>query len=403
MKRLFTVFTCLAAVLLCGKEFPSGKNAIAYQLDKAATTMTVIAETAYDPQKEEGNSVYTLYWNNKTLFEKQNIVPFSSLKAGQVVWLFLQPKEAEKIKQGKSFSCTRINVEVERKARLGFRSPQKLCVPVFPKGGRKGEIEFGGKRIQFTAPATANVFTAATVDDIKLNNTQLRIWGTVSEKRFVISRISISPARNQNFDPKLPNVLVVGDSISMNYEKSLKAALAGKMNCRRIDGNSGDSNRGNSALKLWLGDAPGAKSQWGVVVLNHGLHDLKQKADPKTQKFSPLHQVEPAVYAKNIDRLLKYLTANNYNVVWCTTTPVPASSYGLYARRKDEDLVYNKVLIPVLKKYPQVVVCDLNSLVRNSKVFDEWRKGNNVHFYKEEEVKLLGNAVAEAVMKAYKK
>ena len=90
-------------------------------------------------------------------------------------------------------------------------------------------------------------------------------------------------------------------------------------------------------------------------------------------------------------------------MVWCTTTPVPASSYGPYARRKDEDLVYNKVLVPVLKKYPQVVVCDLNALVRNSKVYDEWRKGNNVHFYKEEEVKLLGNAVAEAVMKAYKK
>ena len=403
MKKLFTVFTCLAAAFLCGKDFPSGKNAIAYQLDKAANSMTVIAETAYDPKKDEGDSVYTLHWNSKTRFEKQTVVPFSTLKAGQVAWLFLTPKEAEKVKQGKSFSSTRINIEVERKARLGFRSPQKLCAPVFPKKGRMGEIEFAGKRIQFTAPAKVNIFSPATVDDIKLNKTPLRIWGNVSEKKFIIGRVSISPVADQNFDSKLPSVLVVGDSISMNYEKSLKAALAGKMNCRRINGNSGDSNRGNSALKLWLGDAPGAKSQWGVVVLNHGLHDLKQKADPKTQKFAPAHQVEPDVYAKNIDRLLKYLTSNKYNVVWCTTTPVPASSYGAYARRKDEDLVYNKVLEPVLKKYPQVVVCDLNAVVRNSKVFDEWRKGNNVHFYKPEEVKLLGDAVAEAVMKAYKK
>ena len=136
------------------------------------------------------------------------------------------------------------------------------------------------------------------------------------------------------------------------------------------------------------------------MVLNHGLHDLKQKADPKTKVFNPVHQVEPATYAKNIDRLLGFLTANNYKVVWCTTTPVPGSSYGAYARRKDEDLVYNKVLEPVLKKYPQVTVCDLNAVVRNSKAFDEWRKGTNVHFRGEAELKLLGDAVAAAIFKA---
>jgi hypothetical protein len=79
---------------------------------------------------------------------------------------------------------------------------------------------------------------------------------------------------------------------------------------------------------------------------------------------------------------------------------VPNSSYGAFARRKDEDLVYNKVLEPVLKKYPQVVVCDLNAIVRNSKVFDEWRKGSNVHFMRPAEQQLLGNAVAAAVLKA---
>jgi acyl-CoA thioesterase-1 len=228
---------------------------------------------------------------------------------------------------------------------------------------------------------------------------KLRIYGKVIDKKFVVSYLNMMDLPKYDFDPKVPSVLVMGDSISMNYEKSLKAALAGKMNCRRIEGNSGDSNRGNTAVRLWLGDVPGAKSQWKVVVLNHGLHDLKQKTDPKTKKFDPRHQVEPDVYARNIDRLLKYLTANKYNVVWCTTTPVPGSSYGAYARRKDEDLVYNKVLEPVLKKYPQVTVCDLNAVVRNSKVFDNWRKGTNVHFGVEES-KVLGNAVAEAILKA---
>ena len=96
----------------------------------------------------------------------------------------------------------------------------------------------------------------------------------------------------------------------------------------------------------------------------------------------------------------KYLTAKNYKVVWCTTTPVPNDSYGTFARKKDEDLVYNQILVPVLKKYPQITVCDLNKLVRNSNSFDQWKKGNNVHFYREQEVKLLGNAVAAAILEA---
>ena len=106
------------------------------------------------------------------------------------------------------------------------------------------------------------------------------------------------------------------------------------------------------------------------------------------------------LYCGDLDLNLKYLTSRNYKVVWCTTTPVPGNSYGAYARRKDEDLVYNKILEPVLKKYPQVTVCDLNAVVRNSKVFDEWRKGNNVHFGSEAERKLLGDAVAAAIFKA---
>ena len=54
----------------------------------------------------------------------------------------------------------------------------------------------------------------------------------------------------------------------------------------------------------------------------------------------------------------------------------------------------------MLKKYPQVTVCDLNKVVRSSSVYDEWRKGTNVHFKEGPERELLGKAVAEAVLKA---
>ena len=389
-----------AALMLGAQPFVSGKHAIAYKIDKANNTMTVISETAYDPRKDEGTSVHTLYLTKNTRYERKLVVPAESIKPGTLGHFFLTLKDAERIKKGLSFSCRRIEFEPERKSKAGFSNAQKLCAPVtFTKKGQ-GVIEYNGKKIKFKGPDNVFVFRKATLEDIKTGQMKLRIFGKAEGKKFSVSYLNMMELPKYNFDPKLPSVLVMGDSISMNYEKALKNALAGKMNCRRIEGNSGDSNRGNSAIRLWLGDLPGAKSQWEVVVLNHGLHDLKQKSNPKTKVFEPTHQVEPETYAKNIDRLLKFLTDNKYKVVWCTTTPVPGSSYGAYARRKDEDLVFNKVLEPVLKKYPQVTVCDLNSLVRNSKVYDEWRKGTNVHFRTEAEQKLLGEAVAAAIFKA---
>ena len=399
MKKSLILSLCLAALWLCGQPFASGKHAIAYQIDLKQKSMTVISETAYDPRKEEGTSVHTLYWNDQTRFDKRSMVPFASVKPGSLGWFFLANKDIQSIKEGKVFSCRRIEFEPEKKLKEGFQGT-KLCAPVNHMKRNWGQILYNGRKIRFKGPAEVAVFTKGKVSDIKPGKQKLRIFGKIVDGKFIISRLHMTDQPKDNFDPALPSVLVVGDSISMNYEKALVQALKGKMNCRRIEGNSGDSIRGNSALRLWLGDLPGAKSQWGAVVLNHGLHDLKQKADPKTKVFSPVHQVEPAVYAKNIDRLLKFLTENKYHVVWCTTTPVPNSSYGAFARRKDEDLVYNKVLEPVLKKYPQVVVCDLNAIVRNSKVFDEWRKGSNVPFMRPAEQQLLGNAVAAAVLKA---
>ncbi|MBN2640060.1 MAG: hypothetical protein JXR78_00260, partial [Victivallales bacterium] len=83
--------------------------------------------------------------------------------------------------------------------------------------------------------------------------------------------------------------------------------------------------------------------------------------------------------------------------IWCTTTPVPNSSGGQYGRRKDEDLIYNKAALEVIGKYPEIYVNDLNGVVRNSKVFDKWREGKNVHFRGQEQ-EALGNAVAQAII-----
>ena len=402
MKIFMLILGIISILSLKAVEFTSGYYAIAYEINKATKSIRIIAETAYDPNTEEGDSVYTLYWNDKTNFQVQKSVPFTSIKPGTPGLVYLTAKEAQKVKKLQSFFTNRIEFSATKTKNIGFRSSQLLDTLIYPLSKRKGEIVFNNQKIKFTAPEKVTVFSKGTIDDIKLREYQLRIFGKKIKNKFVITRVNIVTKPNtEKLNPVLPNALIIGDSISMNYESSLKLALDGKMNCQRIDGNSGDSNRGNSALQLWLGDIPGQKSRWNVVVVNHGLHDLKQKYDSKNKKYAPRHQVEPEVYAKNIDRILKYLTSRNYKIVWCTTTPVPGNSYGTFARRKDEDLIYNKALEPILKKYPQVIVCDLNTLVRKSKVFDKWKTGNNVHFNQKLERKLLGDAVAAAILKAF--
>ena len=87
-------------------------------------------------------------------------------------------------------------------------------------------------------------------------------------------------------------------------------------------------------------------------------------------------------------------------MIWCTTTPVPNSNRGKYARRKDEDLVFNKAAMEVISKYPEIQVNDLHKFISESKAFDNWRKGTDVHFWNKDLQALVGQAVADAVIKA---
>ena len=71
-------------------------------------------------------------------------------------------------------------------------------------------------------------------------------------------------------DPKLPRVLLVGDSISIGYTLPTRDFLKGKANLHRIPTNGGPTTRGLANIDAWLG-----KSKWDIIHFNWGLHDLK--------------------------------------------------------------------------------------------------------------------------------
>ncbi len=70
--------------------------------------------------------------------------------------------------------------------------------------------------------------------------------------------------------PKLPRVLLIGDSISIGYTLPTRESLKDKVNLHRIPTNGGPTTKGLANIEAWIG-----KGKWDVIHFNWGLHDLK--------------------------------------------------------------------------------------------------------------------------------
>jgi alpha-galactosidase len=125
-------------------------------------------------------------------------------------------------------------------------------------------------------------------------------------------------------DPRLPRVLLIGDSISIGYTVPVRDRLKGVANVHRIPENGGATPQGLAKLGEWLGTKP-----WDVIHVNWGLHDLKLEPNGR-------HLVELDDYERNLVRLLDRLQRTGATVVWATTTPVPQDVKG--PRRDPEDV-----------------------------------------------------------------
>ena len=66
----------------------------------------------------------------------------------------------------------------------------------------------------------------------------------------------------------LPNVLIIGDSISLGYTEQVKKLLKDKANVVHPPCNCQDSGTGVRSMEAWLG-----KAKWDVVHFNFGIWD----------------------------------------------------------------------------------------------------------------------------------
>lgn len=172
-------------------------------------------------------------------------------------------------------------------------------------------------------------------------------------------------------DPALPDVLLIGDSISIGYTLPVRELLAGEANVHRIPENGGPTTRGLAQIDKWLGDR-----KWEVIHFNWGLHDLKyiddkgQLTDPKTGR----QQVPLDQYEANLTRLVERLQQTGAKLIWCSTTPVPEDAAG---RVPGDELKYNDAAARVMHKHG-VPTDDLYTFATERQ--DDIQRPANVHF-----------------------
>ena len=184
-------------------------------------------------------------------------------------------------------------------------------------------------------------------------------------------------------DPALPNVLLLGDSISIGYTLPVRTLLAGKANVFRpvtatgAAENCSDTGKGVAELDRWLAAQP----KWDVIHFNWGLHDLKHMkpgaAKPTTSpdpNDPPLRSV--AEYRANLEKIVARLKQTGARLVFATTTPVPAG-VGNPFRDPYDPARYNAAASEVMQTQG-VRVNDLFAVVQPR--LAELQLPKNVHF-----------------------
>ncbi len=178
-------------------------------------------------------------------------------------------------------------------------------------------------------------------------------------------------------DPKLPNVLIIGDSISVNYTIPLRRQLKGIANVYRpmksseLHWNCGPTTSGIRNIDTWLGD-----KKWDIIQFNFGLHDIRYLDEKgKTSSFKTgKKQVPLEQYKQNLDILVKKMKETGAVLIFATTTPVPD---GLETHLNKDVIKYNDAAIKIMRDN-KALINDLYNFALPR--LQELQLSKNVHF-----------------------
>lgn len=188
----------------------------------------------------------------------------------------------------------------------------------------------------------------------------------------------------------MKNLLIVGDSIRMGYDKSVKKTLEGMVN---VIFPAENCRFACYLLRSFHDYFDGIKGEdIDVVHWNAGLWDCLRlfEEDPQT----PID-----VYAYYIDRICKRIVklCPNAKVIFATSTSVLSEKMDKNFKRYNEDIEeYNRVAVEIVKKYGFVV----NDLYSVSLTLDENAHSDPVHYYTTTGTEVFTNTVLSYLLPA---
>jgi trehalose utilization protein len=173
-------------------------------------------------------------------------------------------------------------------------------------------------------------------------------------------------------DPRLPRVLLIGDSVSRGYTLAVRKALAGKANVHRAPENCGGTANGLKKLDIWLADG-----KWDLIHFNFGIHD----------RLTPARD-----YEERLEKIVARLQKSGAKLVWATTTPIPRVEC---RKQTPESIVQRNAIAARVMGRHGIAVDDLFTFVTPHLATAQIP--NDVHFHGKG-YELLGGQVAQAIM-----
>ena len=232
---------------------------------------------------------------------------------------------------------------------------------------------------------------------VLLFTSQSNGWAQLADKAELYTGKEFSRAlANPEDNPDLPNVLLIGDSISIGYTIDVRKRLKGKADVFRIPTNGQTANYGLEHLDKWLG-----KRKWDVIHFNWGLWDIcyrnpKSKTQGHRDKVNGTLTATPEQYKASMEKIVARLKKTNAKLIWCATTPVPKLELG---RKEGDEIKYNAIAKKIMDAN-KIPTNDLHAYALLKTPSIQARQGD-VHFTKKG-YRYLADKVAHELSQALK-
>ena len=198
-------------------------------------------------------------------------------------------------------------------------------------------------------------------------------------------------------NPDLPNILILGDSISIGYTPEVRRLLDGVADVFRPTTNCMYSGYGVLNVEEWIGTRT-----WDVIHFNFGIWDVQYMLDGEMvinlgeYRLEDLeHRYSTEQHIQNLGKILAALRQTDAELVWATTTPLISEGADT-ERLIDEN---NQAALRLMER-EGIMIDDLNTLATPN--LKEWQLADGCHYnplgYAE-----LAKQVAENLSVALKK